>query len=379
MDSPPDKHSDNSSLTLQDVAEAAGVSRATVSRVINGNRYIAKETKRKVKEAITSLGYRPDPALRALSARRFGLARDRSLTHLAVVHHKNIPSIVERILKLLQKEIQNEGFTMESFVLGDYKDSVEASKLARILYQRGIRGLFVLFNPAGDSEWPDLSQFKDARLICVGSRVKSHPVHSILPDRSSNLRLALQWARDQGYSRPGLLLAKRHLTSKGENMLAAYLSHFYLKEGHQGGIPPFLWAPKSPKMPKLLQEWNQRYQPDCLFFGEVFLAQHWDHVDPKFPHHQKSVLLDSVDVYEGVNQILNDWPLLCHLGLQEVQKGLLLQNPSKAQRTSLTMVSGELASSGEIRQRYASGAASPKKGFPWDPPIYQFEKDLMTV
>src|SRR5258706_4733530 len=53
--------------TLDDVAEVAGVSRATVSRVINGQRQVAPEAQDRVRRAVEKLGYRPDPAARALA------------------------------------------------------------------------------------------------------------------------------------------------------------------------------------------------------------------------------------------------------------------------------------------------------------------------
>lgn len=46
--------------TISDVAAAAGVSVATVSRVINGNANVSPETLAKVTKAIQDLNYRPN-------------------------------------------------------------------------------------------------------------------------------------------------------------------------------------------------------------------------------------------------------------------------------------------------------------------------------
>lgn len=56
--------------TMQDVAKQAGVSKATVSHVINGTRYVEKGTKQRVLQAITDLDYRPNAAARSLTTRR---------------------------------------------------------------------------------------------------------------------------------------------------------------------------------------------------------------------------------------------------------------------------------------------------------------------
>ncbi|MGB7799963.1 LacI family DNA-binding transcriptional regulator [Buttiauxella sp.] len=55
-------------VTLEDVAESAGVSRATVSRVVNGDTKVKAQTRIKVEAAITELGYTPNPAARALAS-----------------------------------------------------------------------------------------------------------------------------------------------------------------------------------------------------------------------------------------------------------------------------------------------------------------------
>ncbi len=56
--------------TLDDVARAAGVSRATASRVINGVVPVSQPASEAVKKAVAMLGYRPNMAARALVTRR---------------------------------------------------------------------------------------------------------------------------------------------------------------------------------------------------------------------------------------------------------------------------------------------------------------------
>ncbi|MEU3001700.1 LacI family DNA-binding transcriptional regulator [Streptomyces sp. NPDC006863] len=56
--------------TLEDVARAAGVSRATVSRVINGVRNVDPEIQQAVRQAVSVTGYTPNRAARSLVTRR---------------------------------------------------------------------------------------------------------------------------------------------------------------------------------------------------------------------------------------------------------------------------------------------------------------------
>ncbi|MCK9795807.1 LacI family transcriptional regulator [Isoptericola sp. 4D.3] len=56
--------------TIEDVAKAAGVSASTVSYVLSGKRSISAPTRRRVEQAIATLGYRPHAGARALASSR---------------------------------------------------------------------------------------------------------------------------------------------------------------------------------------------------------------------------------------------------------------------------------------------------------------------
>ena len=57
-------------VTIYDVAKEAHVSLATVSRVMNGSDVVKSQTKEKVEEAITKLGYRPNAIAQGLALQR---------------------------------------------------------------------------------------------------------------------------------------------------------------------------------------------------------------------------------------------------------------------------------------------------------------------
>src|SRR3954465_2168815 len=56
--------------TLEEVASRAGVSRATVSRVVNGSPKVSPDVRRAVESAVSELGYIPNRAARSLVTRR---------------------------------------------------------------------------------------------------------------------------------------------------------------------------------------------------------------------------------------------------------------------------------------------------------------------
>jgi LacI family transcriptional regulator len=57
-------------VTIKDVAQAAGVSTQTVSRVMNKFSYVSEDTRRRVEEVVERLGYNPSALARSLIQRR---------------------------------------------------------------------------------------------------------------------------------------------------------------------------------------------------------------------------------------------------------------------------------------------------------------------
>lgn len=61
-------------VTIKDVANRSGVSKSTVSHVINDTRFVEEETRKKVLKAIRDLNYRPSSIARSLVSQRTGTA-----------------------------------------------------------------------------------------------------------------------------------------------------------------------------------------------------------------------------------------------------------------------------------------------------------------
>lgn len=93
-------------VTSQDVADLAGVSRTTVSFVINDAKKhtISPETRQKVLEAIEELGYVPDASARALatqSAKAIGLIMNRNPQY--ILSDTFLPQIVGGLLSVVNQ------------------------------------------------------------------------------------------------------------------------------------------------------------------------------------------------------------------------------------------------------------------------------------
>ena len=120
--------------TLQDVANAAGVSTATVSRCLNTPDKVSPDLQKKIRQIIEDLGYMPDGAARALASRR-------SNTIGAVVPTID-NAIFSKAIQYLQQGVANAGYTLllaqSSYSLDEELREVQA------LLTRGIDGLVLV-------------------------------------------------------------------------------------------------------------------------------------------------------------------------------------------------------------------------------------------
>jgi len=74
-------------ITIQDIAKKAQVSKMTVSRVLSGNGYVAKETAERIQSIINELNYEPNFIARSLSSKQSMI--------LGVIIFKTHPSIFD--------------------------------------------------------------------------------------------------------------------------------------------------------------------------------------------------------------------------------------------------------------------------------------------
>lgn len=120
--------------TIRDVAKAAGVSVATVSRVLNGNSTVADGLRADVERVSTALGYTPHAAARAL-------ATQRSMTIGAIV-----PTLQESNfstgINVLQQRLNKAGYTL--LLASSNYDQAEELQQVRALAAHGVAGMLLV-------------------------------------------------------------------------------------------------------------------------------------------------------------------------------------------------------------------------------------------
>ncbi|WP_291733486.1 LacI family DNA-binding transcriptional regulator [Leisingera sp. F5] len=123
-----------SAPTLNDVAKAAGVSTATVSRCLNSPEQVIEATRERVMHAVESLGYTPNFAARVMAAKR-------SFTIGAIIPTMD-NAIFARGLQAFQDQLREDGYTL--LVSSSAYDPAAEREQIRTLVARGADGLLLI-------------------------------------------------------------------------------------------------------------------------------------------------------------------------------------------------------------------------------------------
>jgi LacI family transcriptional regulator len=176
-------------VTLEQVAEHAGVSPSTVSRILNGTAVVSPSKKAAVEAAIRELGFRPNPVAR-------GLAGGRTMSIGVVTQIISSPFYGEALLGIEQR-LEQAGY-VPLIVSGHWQDADERKALQTLLARR-VDGLIVF---AGRLQAPDLLQEAGGLpLVVVGRQVQGPQTFSFSFDNRRGARLATEHLLAQGHRR----------------------------------------------------------------------------------------------------------------------------------------------------------------------------------
>lgn len=184
-------------VTIKDVAQAAGVSTQTVSRVINYRPDVSPETRTRVQEVIKELGYSPNVIARSLS-------RGRSNT-LGVVGFGLDYFGPTSVLKGIEQKSNELGFSLLLSLLDDFNTSKIDGILINLLSMQ-VDGI-IWAVPGNDRLDGELSgRFSDISAPVVYlNKFKSEDEIVVAMDNRQGGRLATEHLLEQGYRRIGII------------------------------------------------------------------------------------------------------------------------------------------------------------------------------
>lgn len=158
-------------VTIYDVAEEAGVSLATVSRVINGSNAVKEPTKIKVKSAIEKLGYRPNAVAQGLALQKtttIGLViPEASFTHTG--------QIINGILDV--SKIYNYNIILHSITEG----IDDVSEIVDTIIKSRVDGVVIYSDKILDADMELLNKYQ-IPIVVIGNKISGEILCSVYVD-----------------------------------------------------------------------------------------------------------------------------------------------------------------------------------------------------
>ena len=127
--------------SILDVAQKAGVSLGTASRVINQHPSVSLDKRERVQQAIDELGYVPDKVAQSMRSRR-------TMTFACVMRDFTVP-VLSTFVDAMQREIDSFGFSL--MVASSYHDRERELSLLQGFDQRRIDGLVIASSSESDA------------------------------------------------------------------------------------------------------------------------------------------------------------------------------------------------------------------------------------
>lgn len=180
--------------TIIDVAKAAGVSTATVGRVLHGKGYVSQEARERIENAIAQLGYVPNQSARSLKGGRSGMIGSLVL--------QNPNGLYYRINECIREAAEAGGYelvTMEAFPQGGEE------RLIRSFIGLRIDGLVITSD--GRVSCESLSALGQARIpvVAVERGYLDYGVDSLLVKDLEAVRDAVGRMIEKGHRRIAFL------------------------------------------------------------------------------------------------------------------------------------------------------------------------------
>lgn len=180
--------------TIEDVAAAAGVSTATVSRVFNRPETVREALRRKVEAAVTRLGYVPHAGARALMLRRSGT--------VGAIFPTVDNAIFAKAIDALQRRLAERGMQL-LLATSDYDPDTEARQALNLL-TCGVDALVF----CGCAQRPDLLQRLRQRgvpMVHVMSWPAPDEVVTVGFDNARAMGQVVRYLLDLGHRRIAML------------------------------------------------------------------------------------------------------------------------------------------------------------------------------
>jgi LacI family transcriptional regulator len=290
-------------VTMQMIADEAGVSRMAVSLALRNSPKISVATRHKIHQIAQRMGYRPNPLVSALMTQLRDVRRVPRPTTLAyvtafpTVDGWRRPGPFVDFFDGARARAEALGYTLEEWWAA--KPGMTEHRFSEILYNRNIHGLLIAPLPAGGStlklEW---SRFATAT---IAFSLASPLIHRASNDQYLSIGMALEELTKLGYRRIGLAITDEEDMRVQRKWSAGFMVY-------QQGIEATRRVPHlltSGAFQRALGEWFKEHRPDAILSQDPKLPEYLSQLGNSVP---KDVgvahlsLTESDREFAGINQ-----------------------------------------------------------------------------
>ena len=190
-------------ITIQDVAEAVGAAKSTVSAALTGNGRVSPERRAEILNVARQMGFEPNPHAQRLSngnsnntVALFSLDLD-----LGVGTHK---------LKIIQRLLATQGYDVPVYSYGSFGggEVVPVAKLMGTLCRQRPRAIICFTSGFSDDVWGELERYQSEGgiVVCYDFKVPLE-CDTVVFDREDNTYQATRHLLDLGHRKIGFYRA----------------------------------------------------------------------------------------------------------------------------------------------------------------------------
>jgi LacI family transcriptional regulator len=252
-------------LTMQDLAERAGVSPSTVSRALANHPRIPEPTRLRIQDLAKTLGYRPNPLVSALVRTRHDprAARDRTTVIMLTgytARELRETIYLSRFVHAAEQRANELGYRLEHCYIGSQQD---LAKVDRVLRARGTEGVLIGPFRMGtklELDWTRLAY------ASIGLDVVYPLGHRAENDQGQAMQLVLDRVVERGYKRPALTMLGLKESYAAAQYRRAFTDWQVLAD-----------APRIPVLESFTFEetrfvaWLRRHKPDVVLANHVLV------------------------------------------------------------------------------------------------------------
>jgi len=189
------------SVTLKDVAKAAGVSYATVSRALSGSHQIGSDTRERIIKLCDEMGYTTNYVARSMVTKRTGL--------IGLV----VPSIDNQFMSEIayysEMSARSHGYNI--MLCNSGPDLKQEKTVVKLLLSRQVDGILIV--PQSPKTYENVRAYTDqVPTVFLSENLRDQPQSYVAVDNSRGTYIGTKYLYDLGH-RDILYFGRRHTTT----------------------------------------------------------------------------------------------------------------------------------------------------------------------